>query len=69
VRILRSHLSESVCRDRAACDATLTRKPEPVAMARTADGSPVVAFAPSGLEVRAFTREDIDENGMPRWLR
>jgi len=27
VRILRSHLAEGVCRDRAACDVTLARKP------------------------------------------
>jgi hypothetical protein len=70
VRNLRSHLAEGVCRDRAECDVTLARKPQPVAMARAADGSPVVAFAPSGgIEVRAFTREDLDENGMPRWMR
>jgi len=27
VRILRSHLAEGVCRDRAECDVTLARKP------------------------------------------
>ena len=69
VRILKSHLAEGVCRDRAACDVTLARKPAPVAMARTSDGSPVVAFAPAGLEVRPFGLEDLDESGMPRWLK
>ena len=71
VRILLNHLADGVCRDRAGCDETLERrpKPEPVAMARTADGSPAVAFAPAGLEVRAFTRDDLDERGMPRWLK
>jgi hypothetical protein len=72
VRILRSHLAEGVCRDTKECDATLARQPasEPVAMARTEDGSPVVAFAPvGGLEVRAFGREDLDEREMPRWLK
>src|SRR5512137_1955836 len=97
VKILRSHLAEGVCRDMAACDATLTKRklddqeriganlpsladmealaiafefpePEPVAMARTADGSPVVALAPKGIEVCAFTAENLDECGMPRWL-
>jgi len=38
-------------------------------MARTSDGSPVVAFAPAGLEVRPFGLEDLDESGMPRWLK
>jgi hypothetical protein len=38
-------------------------------MTRTPDGSTVVAYEPRGLEVRAFTREDLDENGMPRWMR
>jgi len=42
---------------------------EPVAMARTADGSPVVALAPEGLELRPFGTEDLDERGMPRWRK
>jgi hypothetical protein len=44
-------------------------RPETVAMLRLEDGSRVVASASPGLEVRAFGREDLDENGMPRWLR
>jgi hypothetical protein len=107
VKILLSHLAEGVCRDRAACDVTLARrpcpwcgeaheteiiqvgdlaisscvklgtqggvafslKPETVAMLRLDDGSRVVVSASPGLEVRAFGREDLDERGMPRWLR
>jgi hypothetical protein len=69
VKILLSHLAEGVCRDRAECDVTLARKPEPVAMARLVDGSPVVAFAPHGLEVRVFGADDLDMRGMPRWVR
>ena len=42
---------------------------ETVAMLRLADGSRVIASASPGLEVRAFTREDLDENGMPRGPR
>jgi len=44
-------------------------KPETVAMLRLDDGSRVIASASPGLEVRAFTREDLDENGMPRGLK
>lgn len=44
------------------------QKPDPIASVRLADGSTVVAFQPHGLEVRAFTAEDLDERGMPRWL-
>jgi hypothetical protein len=71
VKILRSHLAEGVCRDVAECDVTLARQPasEPVAAVRLEDGSQVVAHAPSGLEVQAFTREDLDEHGVPRWAR
>jgi hypothetical protein len=68
VKILLSHLDGGACRDRAGCDETQARKPEPVAMARAEDGSPVVAFAPAGLEVRPFGANDLDENGMPRGL-
>lgn len=80
VQILRSHLTDGVCLDTAGCDETLNRNPswrqeymckplppEPVAMVRLEDGSQVVAFAPAGLEVRAFGAEDLDERGMPRW--
>lgn len=71
VRILLSHLDGGVCRDRAGCDATLVRREleNLVAAVRTADGLTVMAFASPGLEVRPFGREDIDERGMPRWVR
>lgn len=39
---------------------------DPVAAVRLEDGAQVVAFAPAGLEVRAFTAEDLDERGLPR---
>lgn len=54
------------------CELPEQPTPEPVAMARAPDGSPVVAMAPAGLEVRAFGVEeairvvDIDERGFPR---
>jgi hypothetical protein len=38
----------------------------PIAQVRLEDGSQVVAYEPAGLEVRAFTAEDLDERGMPR---
>lgn len=37
----------------------------PIVMVRLEDGSQVVAFAPVGLEVRAFGAEDLDERGIP----
>lgn len=45
------------------------KEQNPVAMVRLKDGSQVVAHAPAGLEVRAFGAEDLDESGMPRWLK
>lgn len=47
----------------------LAQEQNPVAVAMSDDGSPVVAFAPEGLEVRPFGREDLDESGMPRWRK
>jgi hypothetical protein len=41
--------------------------PDPIAAARTPDGSLVVAHHPAGIEMRAFGAEDLDERGMPRW--
>lgn len=53
--------------DRKAAELREELGLDPVAMARTTDGSPVVAHAPAGLETRAFGAEDLDARGMPRW--
>lgn len=54
--------------DGAAYTFKPVAKPEPIAAARTPDdGSLVVVYQPSGLEVRAFGADDLDERGMPRW--
>lgn len=50
----------------------LSKMSEPIAQVRLDDGSQVVAFAPAGLEVRAFGVEgairvvDLDERGLPK---
>lgn len=47
----------------------IAQEQNPVATVRLKDGSQVVAHAPAGLEVRVFGAEDLDESGMPRWLK
>jgi hypothetical protein len=66
---VRAQMEKTGMSYQAALREVVKAKPEPVAMARTPDGSQGVAFAPAGLEVRAFTADDLDERGMPRWVR
>lgn len=66
ILILKSHLADGVCRDVTACDARQALA-DPVAAVRLEDGSQVVAYAPVGLEVRAFGADDLDARGLPRW--
>lgn len=76
VRLLCRPEEAGECSDRPACDDRdsfrqeyMCKPPEPVAQVRLEDGSQVVAYAPVGFEVRAFTAEDLDERGMPRGMR
>lgn len=57
----------TTCPRLGANEAVMVSRPDLVAAVRLADGSQVVALAAPGLEVRAFTAEDLDEWGLPRW--